>query len=577
VAFLVLIYKGEIDPDELREQLKIMERVDEQQEALEPASDVAEDKIREEVEQKGLPEKDFERELQGIASEEGGEERAAALLNKTWLPSKYNSENEIIKDISKMMGVNYTDALKYIPSYPEEVIVNNRNLPDLVKDMRMMRRQVKGDNRDKMNKAISHLITAYQEHISKCLDSIYWVRPYKDAFKNMTVKEDTLKKLYHVKDGDTRSEIINILCKIWEANLERTGVDYGDEYHNITKEIKTNQSSFRKILKNISHQSIRKSKKEAVQDCIVDIVCKSPGITSNQIHSRMPSKYHKISSPQSISKMLKRVNATNVNGGYCILPSDIKKDLYSYIAGFIDSDGYITMDSKTSPRVGMIATGDRGRAFFEELSKEMHIGRLHLDQKVGENSRSQHRLNFYSQDDISTLLEKCIPHLRMKQKQAELLMEAIRIKKGYKKEEWCKPRLQEIFKLIKYENWKDARNKTEWEKYGIDPTVVVKYHDNSKMGLMDEMEMITKTKAPTYRSKAIAEQIIKGWQETNKEGFTADELKKAVEQSFTNNKGQYNEMATMWPVHVMNTVKGMVKFGLLEKSDKSTYKFAGEE
>ena len=28
----------------------------------------------------------------------------------------------------------------------------------------------------------------------------------------------------------------------------------------------------------------------------------------------------------------------------------------------------------------------------------------------------------------------------------------------------------------------------EFEKYGIDPEVVVKYHDNCKMRLMDEME-----------------------------------------------------------------------------------------
>jgi hypothetical protein len=41
---------------------------------------------------------------------------------------------------------------------------------------------------------------------------------------------------------------------------------------------------------------------------------------------------------------------------------------------------------------------------------------------------------------------------------------------------------------MKYENWKDARNKTEFEKYDIDPEVVVKYHDNCKMDLMDNLE-----------------------------------------------------------------------------------------
>jgi hypothetical protein len=136
----------------------------------------------------------------------------------------------------------------------------------------------------------------------------------------------------------------------------------------------------------------------------------------------------------------------------------------------------------------MIATGNRGRAFFQELESELKCGRLHLDQKVGENNRSQHRLNFYSQADITTILSKCLPHLRMKQAQGKLLIEAIRIKKHHKREEWAKPRLNEIFKLMKYENWKDARNPTEFVKYGIDPEVVVKYHNNCKMNLMDELD-----------------------------------------------------------------------------------------
>ena len=96
------------------------------------------------------------------------------------------------------------------------------------------------------------------------------------------------------------------------------------------------------------------------------------------------------------------------------------------------------MDSNFSPRVGMVATGNRGRAFFKELERELKCGRLHLDQKVGENNRSQHRLNFYSQDDITKVLDKCIPHLRMKKVQGELIREAIRIKKHFKKQDWAK-------------------------------------------------------------------------------------------------------------------------------------------
>ena len=227
-----------------------------------------------------------------------------------------------------------------------------------------------------------------------------------------------------------------------------------------------------------------------IEEHIKHSLCEKPGLTSNQIHANLPLGYNKISTPQSISKMLRKMNATKIDSEYYLVKDIIRKDLYSYVAGFIDSDGYITMDSAYAPRIGMIATGNRGRAFFQELENELKCGRLHLDQKVGENSRSQHRLNFYSQGDITTILNKCLPHLRMKKAQGKLLIEAIRIKQQHKKAEWAKPRLEEIFKLMKYENWKDSRGQggREFVKYGIDPDVVVKYHDNCKMSLMEELE-----------------------------------------------------------------------------------------
>tara|TARA_R110002012_G_scaffold53123_2_gene136587 strand:- start:74 stop:919 length:846 start_codon:yes stop_codon:yes gene_type:complete len=277
---------------------------------------------------------------------------------------------------------------------------------------------------------------------------------------------------------------------MWESELEKSELSYSTEYTNHSSVVKQCKKEIRKILKDIPHQAIRKSKKEIIEGHVIDIICKSPGLTSNEVHSRLPQGYNKISTPQSISKMLKKVSATKIDNEYYLVKDLIKKDLYSYVAGFIDSDGYITMDSNHAPRIGMIATGNRGRAFFTELESELKCGRLHLDQKVGENSRSQHRLNFYSQADIGTILDKCMPHLRMKQAQGQLLLEAIRIKQQHKKADWAKPRLQEIFKLMKYENWKDSRGQggREFEKYGIDPEVVVKYHDNCKMSLMDELE-----------------------------------------------------------------------------------------
>ena len=411
-----------------------------------------------------------------------------------WLPFQSIDETEVIKDISKIYQVNLTEARNMLSSFPEEPLIDNKPIPDIIKDLRSMRRQLKGDSRMKMSKTIDHLINAYGEHLNKCMDSIYWISPYKPALKLLTPDLVTLRKLEHIKDGDVRAHILDNLTKMWEANIFKNELDYGKEYADYTKVFKESKKNIRSTIKEISHQSIRKSRQDVLDNIIIKTICNNPGISSNSIHSMLPKSYHRSTTPQTISKMLRRINATNVNGDYYILSDTIKKDLYGYVAGFIDSDGYITMDSSYSPRVGMIATGDRGRAFFQEMEKELKIGRLHLDQKVGENNRSQHRVNFYSQNDITKLLDKCLPHLRMKKEQGRLLQEAIKIKKYYKKEPWAKDRMVEIFKLIKWENWKDARKQgaVEFEKYDIQEDNISKYKDNCKWDLMNQMDSIVK-------------------------------------------------------------------------------------
>jgi len=463
---MVLIYKednDEINVEELEQSVQEIKRVKEQQKQLEDTVAPAKQKIKEQF---------------------GKED-----VNK-WLSTQYGNEVDILKEISKNLQINLTEATDYITQLPVEPIVADKNIPDLVKELRSMRRKLKGDSREKLSKGIDHLITAYEDYVNKSLDSIYWLRPYKSGFERLGYNPSQIQKLHNIKDSHTRSSIIELCCKMWESDLEKKGLDYGTLYsknHNVLKQC---QKELRKLLKDIPHQSIRKSKKEMVEKSVREIICNNQGLSSNEIHSRLSNGHSKISTPQSISKVLMKMGATKVDNEYYLVKNLIKKDLYSYVAGFIDSDGYITMDASLAPRVGMIATGNRGKAFFEELEKELKCGRLHLDQKVGENSRSQHRLNFYSQNDIGAILEKCIPHLRMKKVQGKLLQEAIRIKKDYKKTDWAKDRMTEIFKLIKYENWKDSRGQgvREFEKHGIDPEVVVKYYGNCKMNLMDSLE-----------------------------------------------------------------------------------------
>jgi len=418
--------------------------------------------------------------------------REATKIQNSWLQYQCHDETEVIKDISSNLSINFTEAREHITKMPTEPLIEEKTIPEVVKELRVIRRTLKGETREKMSSTINHLIKAYTEHLDDSLDSIYWLRPFKKSVKMLTPNIGMLKKLYHIKDGETRQTIIDNLVKMWEADITKSGLDYGEDYTTEVKKFKSSKKAIKEILKNISHQSIRKPRQKVLEDMLVKTICNNPGITSNTIHSLLPSSYHRSTTPQTISKMLKKIDAINVDGEYFIFSDEIKKDLFSYVAGFIDSDGYITMDAKYAPRVGMIATGDRGKAFFKEMENQLKIGRLHLDQKVGENNRSQHRLNFYSQGDITKLLEKTIPHLRMKKEQGKLLQEAIMIKQNFKKEPWAKTRLDEIFKLIKWENWKDAVNKDELQKYNIQEADVIKYRENSRWDYMNAVDSIVK-------------------------------------------------------------------------------------
>ena len=172
-----------------------------------------------------------------------------------------------------------------------------------------------------------------------------------------------------------------------------------------------------------------------------------------------------------------------VDGAHYKINDDIKKNIWAYTAAFIDSDGYITMDKNHNPRVGLVATGNRGKAFMLEMHKSLGMGRLHLDQKSPQDTRLINRLNFYSGADIKKLLTKCLPHFKLKKSNANVLLELIKIKKNDKKKDWYAQRKDELFKLMKYYNHSDNA-KFDWEAWDIDIDGITKLEENSKMDVI---------------------------------------------------------------------------------------------
>lgn len=399
------------------------------------------------------------------------------------------SEHEEISKISDLYGLNATQARKELNSFPSKYVIQEKSIPDLVKKMRNARRKLKGSQRDKMTKAIDTMIDAYTDHLEKCINSISWLTDYNVPLKKMRYNEKDLHKLYTMKSIDERREVVDSLCKYWEAELKQDGMAYTKEYSNLHKEMRDAKKLFRNSLTKVSDQSITKTKKERQSDFIIKAVCENPGISAKVIHERMPSPLFKISSPNSISKMIKKLDIVSVNGNYYKMPMMIKKNIWAYTAAFIDSDGYITLDRNMNPRVGLIATGERGKAFMQEMYKSIGYGRMHLDQKSPQQTRPIQRLNFYSQDDVTKLLTKCLPHFRLKKGNAKLLLELIRMKKSYKKADWYKGRCEEIFKLMKWENHKDHVG-FDWLKEGIYLDDIAKLQGNCKMSVMDNLEQI---------------------------------------------------------------------------------------
>ena len=82
----------------------------------------------------------------------------------------------------------------------------------------------------------------------------------------------------------------------------------------------------------------------------------------------------------------------------------LKKNIWAYTAHLL-----IRMDIlqwiETTILERLIATGERGRAFMEEMHKSIGFGKLHLNQKSPQQTRPVQRLNFYSQNDVYNLLK----------------------------------------------------------------------------------------------------------------------------------------------------------------------------
>jgi len=372
-----------------------------------------------------------------------------------------------------------------------------RGAGDLVKDLRMARREHK-DMRDAIDYAIDAIRIAKKQEVEATLQSIEWIGKHEGTVRNLGISERDLQALR--KHGNNRQYALRRACVQWEnandtiSKLLLLEGDFNDEQRQMWVDAQQIKKNAKKEWKNALHSIDNIKKTEAIHlTKSVEILEKRGPLPSSEIFANMIGARNLSSS--KLSALLKthgvEYNIERIGKSWGIIRDDtvIFKDVWAYAAGFLDADGYITITKRLEPRAGFIATGERGKMHCEHLHKALGCGVLQTDLKIHKNSRrTQHRLQFYSRDDLRKLMKGIKPHLRMKKGQADAILELLDLRG--RKTDIIKSRRDELFRIVKWLNWKDVPDKREelLKEWNIDEAGVLAMfnRDGETLRLVDD-------------------------------------------------------------------------------------------
>lgn len=370
----------------------------------------------------------------------------------------------------------------------------------LVKDLRMKRR-IHKQYREDIDDAIAAILMAKAQETQDVLNALPWLTDHLPAVKSFNLKDKDLKSLS--KFGDVRKVSLTQACSQWgHANEILTKLasfqeDLTAEQQQLWGDATQMKKDSRQMWSHTLHQSERLSKAELLS------VEKASGLLgyhgpmdSRTMHSHMThgdGRSKGVPSVQQLGALLKtygpEYDIYKHNSRWEKQTPDmgaLLKDPWAYAAGFLDADGYITISKRGEPRAGLVATGDRGKIHCENLYKMLGCGVLALDLKVHKTSkRSQHRLQFYSRGDITKLLEGTLPHLRLKKSQAKYVMEHLNLRG--KDGDLISKRRDELFRLVKWENWKDVQAEELLQEWNVDEQEVLSWAERDPEMILSEM------------------------------------------------------------------------------------------
>ena len=138
------------------------------------------------------------------------------LKTQKWLEQQpLDNHDNLVKLYAEENKLSLTTAKKNLDIQLKQYQIEGKDIPKLIKDMRMYRRTLKGKEKERLTDSIDNLIKAYSDHLDKSIDKIYWINKYKPLIKDMVCSESDLVKLGNIDDVETRRELIDKLCKYW--------------------------------------------------------------------------------------------------------------------------------------------------------------------------------------------------------------------------------------------------------------------------------------------------------------------------------------------------------------------------
>ena len=351
-----------------------------------------------------------------------------------------------------------------------------KSASDVVKQLRKARRLMK-DSKAEIDDIIDNVRKIKSMEVDATIKQLGWGTDYDEVIRQLGVSDRDLKSLRLF--GNTRkSSLIRAAATDALHKLDEFEDVWGEEEKNAWVNAMQMKQDARKMWRNSLHQIDNLSKEQQKwMKLAKEEITNHGSMTARAITENLIEKGISRLGPARLSKLLnmygEEINIVKGHrkGEYMCLSRDglIIKDPWAYAAGFLDADGYITITERGEPRAGFLATGDRGKLHCEQLHKNIGAGILQLDQKIYSNSQnSQHRVSFYSKDDLTKLLSKITPHLQMKDMQAKAVMAFMSEKDPVRK--------KELKRFVQFSN-RDGTTKGEdsLREWGVDRDTVMSW------------------------------------------------------------------------------------------------------